>query len=137
MHRLAPIAFADVAGREEIVLPRSITEMQDTDLMDKMYLIQQWACFGEENKLTANAQLRRVHRDLETEEAKAYARASGSIEARKRAVNADPEVLSAQDVWLEAKQVCDLVESYISRYDRMYTLLSREVTRRSNKRPQF
>ncbi len=110
--------------------------MYDTDLSEKMYALQQWACFALEKKVHADRQLRDAAAELERVEGVAYARSNGTVDARKRAVSCDPEVVECKAMWSEAKQVCDLVESYISRYDRMNALLSRELTRRLNKRSQ-
>lgn len=138
MFKLARLTFKGVTDVEEINLPTRITEMTDVELSDKMYLLSQWTCFAIENKVQAEDQLRRVKKDLEEEESKAFSRPDkGTVEARKRGIDSDPDVVHLKELWCEAKQVSDLVESYISRYDRLSSLLSRELTRRLNSRSQY
>jgi len=123
---------------DQVTLPPDITELSSEQLAEMFTILTGWADYFASQLVQAQLKEREAQRALEIAESRMLITKMGSVEKGSRVtlvkaqISVDPEILQLGDVHEERYAYRKILEMMVDNQERDITLVSREITRRTN-----
>ena len=123
---------------DQVILPPDITELSSEQLAEMFTILTGWADYFASQLVQAQLKEREAQRSLEIAESRMLITKMGSVEKGSRVtlvkaqISVDPEILQLGDVHEERYAYRKILEMMVDNQERDITLVSREITRRTN-----
>lgn len=123
---------------DQVTLPPDITELSSEQLAEMFTILTGWADYFASQLVQAQLREREAQRALEIAESKMLITKMGSVEKGSRVtlvkaqISVDPEILQLGDIHEERYAYRKILEMMVENQERDITLVSREITRRTN-----
>jgi hypothetical protein len=123
---------------DQVILPPDITELSSEQLAEMFTILTGWADYFASQLVQAQLKEREAQRALEIAESRMLITKMGSVEKGSRVtlvkaqISVDPEILQLGDVHEERYAYRKILEMMVANQERDITLVSREITRRTN-----
>jgi hypothetical protein len=123
---------------DQVTLPPDITELSSEQLAEMFTILTGWADYFASQLVQAQLREREAQRALEIAESRMLITKMGSVEKGSRVtlvkaqISVDPEILQLGDVHEERYAYRKILEMMVDNQERDITLVSREITRRTN-----
>jgi hypothetical protein len=123
---------------DQVILPPDITELSSEQLAEMFTILTGWADYFASQLVQAQLKEREAQRALEIAESRMLIAKMGSVEKGSRVtlvkaqISVDPEILQLGDVHEERYAYRKILEMMVDNQERDITLVSREITRRTN-----
>jgi hypothetical protein len=123
---------------DQVILPPDITELSSEQLAEMFTILTGWADYFASQLVQAQLKEREAQRALEIAESRMLITKMGSVEKGSRVtlvkaqISVDPEILQLGDVHEERYAYRKILEMMVDNQERDITLVSREITRRTN-----
>jgi hypothetical protein len=123
---------------DQVTLPPDITELSSEQLAEMFTILTGWADYFASQLVQAQLREREAQRALEIAESRMLITKMGSVEKGSRVtlvkaqISVDPEILQLGDIHEERYAYRKILEMMVENQERDITLVSREITRRTN-----
>jgi hypothetical protein len=139
---LSKFPLADKPESEFPQLPTFLDELPDPELMELYTQFMSWGSYAKSELVMTEIAEERAANDLKLMEARTLIGQWGdgakgdTVTLAKARRDVDTEVVSTQDIYLEARAFRKLTESVFERCERGAQVISRELSRRISLAPQ-
>lgn len=123
---------------DQITLPPDITELSSEQLAEMFTVLTGWADYFASQLVQAQLKEREAQRALDMAESRMLITKMGSVEKGSRVtlvkaqISVDPEIVRLGDIHEERYAYRKILEMMVENQERDITLVSREITRRTN-----